>query len=184
MKSSRTDPRPSTPSCAQPKMPRSAAKPPTSTPPAPADAGTSLSGSRTARAKFPRRDFDQDQAHCPLAEPVLRSRTIPARQHKFLAARSPACNPISPRVRPQRWPRRPSLRAGEPSAPRAYRLKASNAAPPISTFAGAIPTNFRGPLTSLTLFRAAAGSLQIATRRCSAWPRCRPGSPNLPEGVD
>jgi hypothetical protein len=41
-----------------------------------------------------------------------------------------------PRVRPQRWPRRPSLRAGEPSAPQAYRLMASNAAPPISTFAG------------------------------------------------
>jgi hypothetical protein len=67
---------------------------------------------------------------------------------------------------------------------RAYRLKASNAAPPISTFAAAIPTNFRGPFTSLTLFRSAAGSLQIATRRYFAWPRCRPGPPNLPEAVD
>ena len=80
----------------------------------------------------------------------------------------------------------PSFAAGraQPSAPRAYRLKASNAAPPISTFAAAIPANFRGPLTSLTLFRSAAGSLQIATRRCFAWPRTRPGPPNLPEAVD
>jgi hypothetical protein len=33
------------------------------------------------------------------------------------------------------------------STPRAYRLKASNAAPPISTFAGAIPGEDRGGMT-------------------------------------
>jgi hypothetical protein len=50
---------------------------------------------------------------------------------------------------------------------------------------GACPAmiNFRGPLTSPTLCRSAAGSLRIATRRCSAWPRCRPGPPKNPEGV-
>jgi hypothetical protein len=41
----------------------------------------------------------------------------------------------------------------------------------------------RSPYFS-NLFRSAAGSLQIATRRCFAWPRCRPGPPNLPEAVD
>src|SRR5271155_1161802 len=35
-------------------------------------------------AEFPRRDVDQHQVHRPLAEPVLRDRTVPARKRQFL----------------------------------------------------------------------------------------------------
>src|SRR5712691_6359377 len=43
------------------------------------------------------------------------------------------------------------------STPRAYRLKASNAAPPISTFAGAIPSRSRRSLTLKMIWRLHEG---------------------------
>jgi len=63
--------------------------------PAPAGAGTSPSGSRTARRNFRVDTFDQHQVHRPLAEPVLRDRTLPARQRQFLAPEVAHAGPLN-----------------------------------------------------------------------------------------
>src|ERR1700704_2953942 len=46
-------------------------------------------------AEFPRRDVDQHQVHRPLAEPVLRDRTIPTRQQKLLAPKTAHTRPLN-----------------------------------------------------------------------------------------
>ncbi len=66
-------------------MPRSGAKPPTSTL-RPCRRRNIALGKPHRAAEFARRDVDQHQVHRPLAEPVLRDRTIPARQRQFLAS--------------------------------------------------------------------------------------------------
>jgi hypothetical protein len=55
--------------------------------PEPAGAGTSPSGSRTARRNFRGRDVEQHQVHRPLAKPVLCDRPLPARQHQLAAGK-------------------------------------------------------------------------------------------------
>src|ERR1035437_3010715 len=46
-------------------------------------------------AQFPRRYVDQHQVHRPLAEPVLRDRTLPARQRQFLAPEVAHAGPLN-----------------------------------------------------------------------------------------
>ena len=91
--------------------------------PGPRWCGNIVLGKPHRSAAFPRRDVDQHQAHRPLAQPILRDRTLPARKRQFPAREFMA------------------LLSLVDSTPRAYRLKASNAAPPISTFAGPVRDN-------------------------------------------
>jgi hypothetical protein len=67
------------------RMPSLHARPADFDTPAPAGAGTSPSGSRTARRNFPRRDVDEHQVHRPRPEPVLGNCLLPARQHDLRA---------------------------------------------------------------------------------------------------
>src|SRR5713101_6238734 len=46
-------------------------------------------------AEFPRRYVDQHQVHRPLAEPVLRDRTLPARQRQFMALEVAHAGPLN-----------------------------------------------------------------------------------------
>src|ERR1700730_5986118 len=46
-------------------------------------------------AEFPRRYVDQHQVHRPLAEPVLRDRTLPARQRQFMALKVAHAGPLN-----------------------------------------------------------------------------------------
>src|SRR6202163_432145 len=46
-------------------------------------------------AEFPRRYVDQHQVHRPLAEPVLRDRTLPARQRQFMALEVAHAGPLT-----------------------------------------------------------------------------------------
>src|SRR6202163_1755391 len=92
-------------------------------------------------AEFPRRYVDQHQVHRPLAEPVLRDRTLPTRQRQFMALEVAHAGPLNRHlasveadlawVRPQRCPRRPSLRAWR--APQASSASFSIIAPSAST---------------------------------------------------
>src|SRR5580704_14876637 len=45
-------------------------------------------------AEFPRRDVDQHQVHRPLAEPVLRDRTVPARKRQLLPSKVAHARPL------------------------------------------------------------------------------------------
>jgi len=62
--------------------------------PAPAAAGTSPSGSRTDRRNF-RVETLISISSLPLAEPVLRDRTLPARQRQFLAPEVAHAGPLN-----------------------------------------------------------------------------------------
>ena len=69
------------------------------------------------------------------------------------------------------------------SAPRAYRLKASNAAPPISTFPGAIPRDpLQLPYKERALYDGSGTTMTMNQSRSAALSRKRAGRSPPAEG--